>query len=857
MGTEKKLIFHWLTTAVLTTILAFQVGSHSPCEAREIQSKNENQINPVAISYDIAALIPSDIEAGYESPFPPAEYRRDDSTKEHIKDPDARTIRVGIYQNPPKIFIDKKGLPAGIFVDLLNEIARQENWNLVYIPCKWSDCLESLENHRIDLMPDVAYSRKRDEKYDFHETPVVDSWSQVYANASTRVSTLSDLDGRRIAVLKKGIQEGIFEQMMNGFGYTVTFVEAETYEEAFFLAHHGYADAVLSNHFIGNYLYRNYELTKTPIVLNPSSLFFATAQGLNPELLDAIDRNLEEWRSQPDSLYYRTLTEWSEKPPEPVVPRYIIYIIAVTGGFLVLATGVILLLRRQVRAKTKHLVEANESIRKSEEKYRLLVENLNDVIFNLDTQGNITYISPVAESIFGYRSEEILGKPFSVFVYDDDLPGLMTSLEETIGGEFNPYDFRASDKGGSIHYVRTSSRPIEKNGRHVGMTGVLTDITEKRKMEEQLIQAEKLSSLGGILSGVAHELNNPLTAIIGNAQLLSRMDISSEIKQKLDTIYNESFRCTKIVGGLLAFAREHRPERVMTDINQIIREAYKLREYELRVDDVSLKTELDETIPEISVDPHQIQQVLINLINNAYHALQDKGGGGTILIKSRQEESTIIIECIDDGPGIPEKIKRKIFDPFFTTKEPGKGTGLGLSICYGITKEHEGSIEVESHPGFGTRFIVSLPAGLDVTAESKRDLSRTIPKPEETVTVLVIEDEASLRRFISDALGEKGYTIVSSESADRAVEILKDKQFDIIVSDMKMPGMSGQDFYTYVQKYYPQLAKRMVFITGDVLGRETQNFFEITGCRYVEKPFGIDDLMMVLGELLPNESKMH
>jgi PAS domain S-box-containing protein len=857
MDTVKKLILYRLTTAFLTAILAVHVGGCSPCEAQEMQHRDDTQKNLGTALNNVAALLPSDIETGCESPFPPAEYRRDDLAKKYSQDPDMRTVRVGIYQNPPKIFIDEKGLPAGIFVDLLDEIAREENWNLVYVPCKWSDCLLNLEEHRIDLMPDVAYSSERDKTYDFHETPVVDSWSQVYANASTRVSTLSDLDGRRIAVLKKGIQEKIFEQMINGFGFTVTFVEAETYEEAFFLAHHGYADAVLSNHFIGDYLYQRYELTKTPVVLNPSSLFYATAQGLNPELLDAIDRHLDEWKNQPNSFYYRTLLSWSEKPPEPSIPHYIILIIAIAGGFLALSTGIILLLRRQVRTKTKHLVEANESIRESEETYRLLVENLNDVIFNLDARGHVTYMSPVVEGIFVFSTQELIGKQFSEYVHAEDLPGLMVSLEETTDGVLNPYEFRVVNKGGSIHHVRTSSRPIEKDGRLVGITGVLTDITERKKMEEQLLQAEKLSSLGGILSGVAHELNNPLTTIIGNAQLLSRMDISSEINKKLDTIYKESFRCTKIVGGLLAFAREHRPERIMTDINEIIMEAYKLREYELRVDNVLLRTELDETIPKISVDPHQIQQVLINLINNAYHALQEKGGGGSILIKSWQDEDDIIIECIDDGPGIPDELKRKIFDPFFTTKEPGKGTGLGLSICYGIIKEHEGFIEVESRPGSGTRFIVSLPTYLDVTAVNKRDPSTAIPRPDETVTVLVIEDEASLRRFISDALGENGYTVVSSESADHAVEILKDEQFDVIVSDMKMPGMSGQNFYTYIKKYYPHLARKIIFITGDVLGKETQDFFKISGCQYVEKPFGIDDLMVVMGELLKNEIKMH
>jgi len=497
-----------------------------------------------------------------------------------------------------------------------------------------------------------------------------------------------------------------------------------------------------------------------------------------------------------------------------------------------------------------------EALRESEEKFRNFFETCKDVIYITDVYGRILDVNPAVKDLSGYERDEIIGQ-LNDLVYADFVD--LERFKELISRQGFVKDFEVTykDKEGMNHFcLETATVRRDASGNIVGYQGFIRDNTERVKMQEQLIQAEKLSSLGGILSGVAHELNNPLTAIIGNAQLLSRMDITTEIKKKLDTIYRESFRCTKIVGGLLSFAREHKPERIMTDINQVIMEAYKLREYELRVDDVSLRTDLDAKIPEIYVDPYQIQQVLINLINNAYHALRDTGGG-TVMIKSRCEKNSIVIECIDDGPGIPDEIKRKIFDPFFTTKETGEGTGLGLSICYGIVTEHDGSIEVESHPGFGTRFIVSLPISEGVTVEDESASSKPISKPEGKVTVLVIEDEASLRNFVCDALEVEGYTAVSSESADRAVEILKDRHFNVIVSDMKMPGMSGQNFYTYVQKYHPQLAEKIVFMTGDVLGRETQGFFKITGCRYIEKPFEIDDLMIVLGELLQEEKKVH
>ena len=491
MVSGKRLILSLLIPAFLLATPIFQAGSGRLCEAQEIRPGENSQSHPPAIHRDQLDLLFSRLETGIRNPEETGPDHPGDPVKDDTADLGDRTVRVGIYQNPPKVFIDENGLPAGIFIDLLNEIARQEKWNLIYVPCEWSDCLEALEEHRIDLMPDVAYSRGRDEKYDFHETPVVDSWSQVYASPSTPMSTLSDLNGRRVAVLKKGIQEEAFEQMMKGFGLEVTLVETKTYEEAFRLAKGGYVDAVLSNYLIGDYLYRSYGLTKTPIVFNPSSLYFATAQGSNRGLLNAVERYLNEWRGRPDSYYYRTLAHWTEKPPEQVVPRYLIWILAVTGGFLVLSAGAIQLLRAQVRAKTNHLVTANKSLRESEEKYRLLVENLNDVIFCLDGEGNIIYLSPVAESIFGYRPKEIVGKPFFDYIHPADLPGLVESRGETLGGLLKPYEFRMIDKDGSIHYVRTSSRPIERDGRPAGMTGVLTDVTTERRAEEALRESEQ------------------------------------------------------------------------------------------------------------------------------------------------------------------------------------------------------------------------------------------------------------------------------------------------------------------------------------------------------------------------------
>lgn len=488
------------------------------------------------------------------------------------------------------------------------------------------------------------------------------------------------------------------------------------------------------------------------------------------------------------------------------------------------------------------------ALRESEEKFRNFFETCKDVIYITDVDGKILDVNPAVKDLSGYERDEITGQ-LNDIIYSDFVDRKRFTEQISRQGFVKDFEVTYKDKEGVDHFcLETATVRRDASGNIVGYQGFIRDNTERVKMQEQLIQAEKLSSLGGILSGVAHELNNPLTSIIGNAQLLERKPITGEIREKLGVIQKESLRCTKIVGGLLAFAREHKPERVMSDINEVIEEACSLRKYELRVDDVSLMTDLDSSIPETSLDPYQMQQVFINLINNAHHALIEKGGG-RLKITSRSTGDNIIVDFIDNGLGIPEDIRRKIFDPFFTTKKTGKGTGLGLSICYGIVNEHGGTIEVESNPDQGTCFSIKLPISTEVSSQVFGLKTTEIPRPEESVSVLVIEDEESLRDFVASALEAEGYMVHACDSANRAVEILKTEEFGAIVSDMKMPGMSGQNFYTYLQKHFPKLTDRILFITGDVLGDETQHFFKITGCRYLEKPFEIDDLLLFLGEM--------
>ncbi len=274
-------------------------------------------------------------------------------------------VYVGVYQNKPKIFTDENGKASGLFIDLLHEIAEAEDWTLIYVPCEWAQCLESLKNGGIDLMPDVAYSQVRDRQFDFHHLPVVESWSRLYTQRGRDISTMKQLVGKRVALLKGSIQEAEFEMMMRGFGYEVETVRTKSYEESFRLTQQGKADAAVTNHFFGDYFYRDYNLTKTPVVFQMSQLFYATPEGRNPDLLRDIDKHLETWRIEPNSVYYTILARWMDKAPVRILPSYIPWIIGIIISLLILAGAMIAILRMEVKKRTKSLEERSAELKEA------------------------------------------------------------------------------------------------------------------------------------------------------------------------------------------------------------------------------------------------------------------------------------------------------------------------------------------------------------------------------------------------------------------------------------------------------------------------------------------------------------
>ena len=401
-------------------------------------------------------------------------------------------------------------------------------------------------------------------------------------------------------------------------------------------------------------------------------------------------------------------------------------------------------------------------------------------------------------------------------------------------------------------WYQVTAAPLKKDSRGVHQVLVLShDVTDKRLLEQQLIWSDKLSSVGELVAGVAHELNNPLAAVLGFSELMLTGEVPDKIREDLTRIHQEAARCRKVVQNLLTFARRTPFEKELVSINDLLDNALELKSYQLRVDNISVHKELSKALPTTMADGQQLQQVFVNLLNNAHDAIRGHREPGTIAVRTCQRNGRIVVQVADTGPGIPANDLRRIFDPFFTTKPRGKGTGLGLSLAYGIIKAHDGDIHVESIRGEGTTFTVELPIERreEETEAAEAEVAETVPEPRK-LDVLVVDDEPTMVELISSLLVLDGHRVRTTSDGREALSLVEDPagRFDLIITDVKMPGVSGEELYHRVQELRPEFAGNIIFTTGDTASAETRELLKLTGNTVLEKPFRMEDLRHVIDE---------
>ncbi len=508
-----------------------------------------------------------------------------------------------------------------------------------------------------------------------------------------------------------------------------------------------------------------------------------------------------------------------------------------------------------------------EALRASEERYRSLIARAAYGIYRSSGDGRFLEVNPALVQMLGYRTEDevlALDIPSALYVDPADRD---TLIARAIAGDLeNAVEVCWKRRDGTPLTVRLTARVARgASGEALYYEGIVDDITSRARQEEALRRSERMASLGHTLAGVAHELNNPLAAVCGFAQLMLHTRRGDEDRSALETILHEATRAGRIVKDLLTFARRQDAERHVTlQVNDTVRYILASQQYAMETRGVVREVSLEPALPFVIGSPSQLEQVLLNLIVNARQALDDSDSGRrdggpvpTIRVSTRRDGDDVVIEVADNGPGIASDALPRIWDPFFTTKREGEGTGLGLSVVHGIVTEHGGRIDVESAPGRGTSFVIRLPvvesrlarvsgefeiARLDAVA-AEAEAAGPGDRAARPLDVLIVDDERAILEFLTRYFTSRGHAVVATHDGAHALRLAAQSAFDVVVCDLRMPGLDGREVVRRMRTLPGGDRTRYVISTGDNISLNAREAIAgLDSATVVEKPYEIEFL---------------
>jgi PAS domain S-box-containing protein len=497
-----------------------------------------------------------------------------------------------------------------------------------------------------------------------------------------------------------------------------------------------------------------------------------------------------------------------------------------------------------------------QALSDSEQLHRLLVDLAPYGILLHDATG-IRFMNPGGCRILGASGPDaIVGRHYVDFVAEADRGAAQARLANMLHGEAMEQAERPLiTLDGRNIVVASSGVPVTRGDQRLALV-IFADITETKRAEEEIArqrealhQADKISALGSLLAGVAHELNNPLSIVVGRSVMLGDADLDPKVAAAVASIRTAAERCAKIVKTFLAMARKQAPTRVPVRIDQLVASALNLLSYGLESAGIRVITQLPADLPQTMADPDQLTQVLTNLITNAQQALIGWSGEREVVIAAEhQGHGQLRIVVQDSGPGIPDAVQSRIFDPFFTTRSAGGGTGIGLAVCRGIVEAHDGTITAGAAPGGGASFVVTLPVVGTLGAVAPVEPAPAHAGP--SGRILVVDDEEDIRHLLAEILAIDGHVVEEAANGRQALERLSEAPFDLVISDLLMPQLDGPGLYEELCRRDPAMARRLMFITGDTLSAAAQAFLQRAHRRAIEKPFVPDEVRRAVREAL-------
>ncbi|HET7677153.1 MAG TPA: PAS domain S-box protein [Candidatus Limnocylindrales bacterium] len=507
------------------------------------------------------------------------------------------------------------------------------------------------------------------------------------------------------------------------------------------------------------------------------------------------------------------------------------------------------------------LVTRQHALDESEARYRALFRASPEAILIESADGRVVDANPAASALYGRSVDELVGLEVDELaaLEADGLAQIVDQLRRDGGGRYRGTGIRAD---GSTFPTEVDIARAFIEGEERFIVNV-RDLTEHERLQAELLQAQKMEALGQLVSGVAHELNNPLSAIVAFSQLM-RLDerLPQDLLHDADLLMQEAERTRRIVQNLLDFARQRRPERRAANVGQLLDRTLELQSYAIGGGKISAELDIPAELPPVDVDPSQIQQVLLNLTMNAIQALGERDDSGHLWISAHTvggtdgEGERVEVRFSDDGPGVAPEHRERLFEPFFTTKKVGEGTGLGLSVSYGIVASHGGRLWYEPRPEGGSTFVLELPVargGAHTAPPPRLALEDAVTQRRRGGVVLVVDDEPSIRAFLERILVRAGHEVTVAADGTDGLAAVERSAFDVVLCDHRMGGMDGLQCYDRAIAIRPELRGRIVLMSGDVLNPTLRSFAEQRGLRLLAKPFDLDAILDTVDEIIARD----
>jgi two-component system, cell cycle sensor histidine kinase and response regulator CckA len=780
-----------------------------------------------------------------------------------------RVVRVGAFNYYPAIFKDTDGQIKGFYVDALDDIAKRENIAFEYVYGSWNEGLERIKSGEVDLLTSVAFTAERASYLDYGKTPLLTVWGELYTVPGSEVDNIRHVQGKRIAVMKGDFNGKYFYDLVGKFNISCEFVEMPEFEDVFKAIAAKTVDAGVVNSTFGVAKQNEYSLRSTGVVFNPFDIFFAVAKGKNSDLLSLLDRNLDSWRNQENSVFNQARQKWSygNVGKVAVVPAWLRNSAVVLATLVFLSAFFIATLKNQVQKATADILESKAVLRESEATLRSYIENSPAGIFVADENGKYIEVNPAACLMTGYGREELLKMTLLDIVSPENVELNIQKFSQLKQTGCLKFEIEFLHKNGSQRWMMLSAVKLSD----VRYMGFATDISETKKserekalLEMQLQQAQKLESVGRLAGGVAHDFNNMLGVIIGHADMaLMGMPQSAPLYSDLIAIRSAAERSADLTRQLLAFARKQTIVPKVMDLNETVEGMLKMLQ-RLIGEDITLNWKPEENLWKITVDPSQVDQILANLCVNARDSIADTG---SITIETKNVSAFeefksyhadfepgeyVCLSVSDDGCGMDKDTQQHIFEPFFTTKGVGEGTGLGLATVYGAVKQNNGYVNVYSEPGVGTTFSIYFPRSLRDQESVQEQVATAIPLGGREM-VLIVEDESAILRMTALMLEKQGYTVLQANSSEEAMVLAAEHAAEIrlLITDVIMPENNGRELSERLTRLYPGI--RTIYMSGytaDLIARRgviESNF------AYIQKPFSARELAAKVREVLDRQ----